>query len=93
MYCCNSKTPVVQTEITEEGVKRRRKCSVCNKLIYTMEKEIPPPEKKPVPLPDERGLYKPNDIPKIKMKQVELRRNNEDRKMRVSNYFIEDDYE
>ena len=58
-----------------------------------MEKEVPPPIKKPVPLPDERGLYKPNDIPKIKMKQVELRRNNEDRKMRVSNYFIEDDYE
>jgi hypothetical protein len=93
MYCCRGKTPVVQTEITKEGVKRRRKCSVCNKLIYTMEKEIPPPEKKPVPLPDERGLYQPKDVPKIKMQKVEARRSNEDRKMRVSSYFIEDDYE
>ena len=83
----------MQTEITKEGVKRRRKCSVCNKLIYTLEKEIPPPEKKPVPLPDERGLYKPKDVPAIKMQKVEVRRKNEDRKMRVSNYFIEDDYE
>lgn len=93
MYCCRSKTPVVQTEITNDGVKRRRKCSVCNKLIYTMEKEVPPPEKKPVPLPDSRGLYKPKEVPVIKMQKVEVRRNNEDRKMRVSNYFIEDDYD
>ena len=93
MYCCNSKTPVVQTEITVDGVKRRRKCSVCNKLIYTLEKEIPAPIKKPVPLPDERGLYKPKDVPAIKMQKVEVRRKNEDRKMRVSNYFIEDDYD
>ena len=90
MYCCRSKTPVMQTEITAEGVKRRRKCSVCNKLIYTLEKEIPPPEKKPVPLPDERGLYKQPDVATLKMRSVENRRKNEDR---VPSYFIEDDYE
>lgn len=93
MYCCRSKAPVVQTEITKDGVKRRRKCSVCNKLIYTLEKEIPPPEKKPVPVPDSRGLYKKPDVATLKMQKVEARRSNEDRKMRVSNYFIEDDYE
>jgi hypothetical protein len=80
----------MQTEITKEGVKRRRKCSVCNKLIYTLEKEIPPPEKKPVPLPDERGLYKKPDVAVLKMRKVENRRKNEDR---VPSYFIEDDYE
>lgn len=90
MYCCRSKTPVVQTEITNDGVKRRRKCSVCNKLIYTMEKEVPPPIKKPVPLPDERGLYKKPDAVALKMRKVENRRKNEDR---VPSYFIEDDYE
>jgi len=90
MYCCRSKTPVVQTEITKDGVKRRRKCSVCNKLIYTMEKEVPPPIKKPVPLPDERGLYKKPDAVALKMRKVENRRKNEDR---VPSYFIEDDYE
>jgi transcriptional regulator NrdR family protein len=90
MYCCNSKTPVVQTEITKEGVKRRRKCSVCNKLIYTLEKEVPAPIKRPVPLPDERGLYKKPDAVALKMRKVENRRNNEDR---VPSYFIEDDYD
>ena len=90
MYCCRSKTPVVQTEITNDGVKRRRKCSVCNKLIYTMEKEVPPPEKKPVPLPDERGLYKKPDAVALKMRKVDNRRKLEDR---VPSYFIEDDYD
>lgn len=90
MYCCRSKTPVVQTEITNDGVKRRRKCSVCNKLIYTMEKEVSPSEKKPVPLPDSRGLYKQPDVTTLKMRKVETRRSNEDR---VPSYFIEDDYD
>jgi hypothetical protein len=63
---------------------------VCNKLIYTLEKEVPPPEKKPVPLPDERGLYKKPDAVALKMRKVENRRKNEDR---VPSYFIEDDYD
>jgi len=58
-----------------------------------MEKEVSPPEKKPVPLPDDRGLYKPKDVPAIKMQKVVVRRSNEDRKMKVSNYFIEDEYD
>lgn len=52
---------------------------------------LPEKEAKPVIYPDERGLYKPKDVPKIKMKKVEVRRNNEDRKMRVPSYFIEDE--
>jgi hypothetical protein len=53
-----------------------------------MEKEVPPPEKKPVPLPDERGLYKQPDVATLKMRSVENRRKNEDR---VPSYFIEDE--
>jgi hypothetical protein len=78
----------MQTEITKEGVKRRRKCSVCNKLIYTLEKEVPPPIKRPVPLPDARGLYKKPDAVALKMRKVENRRKNEDC---VPSYFIEDE--
>ena len=52
---------------------------------------LPEKEAKPVIYPDERGLYKPKDVPKIKMKKVEVRRSNEDRKMRVPSYFIEDE--
>jgi hypothetical protein len=55
-----------------------------------MEKEVSPPEKKPVPLPDSRGLYKQPDVTTLKMRKVETRRSNEDR---VPNYFIEDDYD
>jgi hypothetical protein len=57
--------------------------------LYT----LPEKEVKPVIYPDARGLYQPKDVPAIKMQKVEVRRKNEDRKMRVSNYFIEDDYE
>ena len=52
---------------------------------------LPEKEAKPVIYPDERGLYQPKDVPAIKMKKVEVRRNNEDRKMRVPSYFIEDE--
>lgn len=57
--------------------------------LYT----LPEKEAKPVIYPDARGLYQPKDVPKIKMQKVEARRSNEDRKNKVSNYFIEDEYD
>jgi hypothetical protein len=85
----------MQTEHKTEGIRRRRKCEVCKKLFHTMESLyiLPEKEAKPVIYPDARGLYQPKDVPAIKMQKVEVRRKNEDRKMRVSNYFIEDDYD
>ena len=95
MHCCDSKTVVVETQQREEGIWRRRRCDTCKKLFYTMEVLYVAPEKIPKPViqaprPDERGLYKPKDAVAIKTKKVETRRRNEDR---VSNYYIEDDYD
>jgi hypothetical protein len=44
-----------------------------------------------VPKPDVKGLYTKPDAAEIKKQKVELRRKAEDRRMRVPNYFIEED--
>lgn len=58
-------------------------------VLYVAPEKIPKPVIQ-APRPDERGLYKPKDAVAIKTKKVETRRRNEDR---VSNYYIEDDYD
>ena len=95
MWCCGSKSVVMQTEHKPEGIRRRRRCDVCNKLFHTMESlhMLIEKEAKPVIYPDERGLYQPKDVPAIKMQKVVVRRSNEDRKNKVSNYFIEDEFD
>ena len=53
------------------------------------------PEKRrvDVPKPDKKGLYTKQDAAAVKKIKVETRRKNEDRKNRVSSYFIEDDFD
>lgn len=55
-------------------------------------------KRKPIPKPDANGLYTPPDADEvrkrqaeIKNKKIELRRNAEDRRARVPDYFIEED--
>lgn len=49
------------------------------------------PKTQAVPKPDAQGLYTKPDAAEIKKQRVELRRKAEDRRMRVPNYFIEED--
>jgi len=55
-------------------------------------------KRKPIPTPDDKGLYTAPDAvevrklqAEIKNKKIELRRAAEDRRARVPNYFIEED--
>ena len=55
-------------------------------------------KRKPIPKPDAKGLYTSPDAvevkklqTEIKNKKIELRRNAEDRRARVPDYFIEED--
>jgi transcriptional regulator NrdR family protein len=96
MQCpkCNAVTSVSTTKQLGKEIKRHRRCKGCGHTFITMETILGsapkgrPPKLKPVP--DERGLFKKEDISAIKMQKVEVRRRNEDR---VSSYYIEDDYE
>jgi Ogr/Delta-like zinc finger len=96
MQCpkCNAVSSVSTTIQLDKEIKRHRKCKDCSHTFITMETilgSVPrgrPP--KPRPVPDARGLYTPEGAMSLKMQKVVARRKNEDR---VSNYYIEDDYE
>jgi len=95
MFCdCGSrKSSVTTTTRLENSVRRHRKCSDCKKNFFTVEtRELVSPQSQPKsqPQPDERGLYTPKGAMSLKMSKTLTRRKNEDR---VSNYYIEDNYE
>lgn len=92
MLCdCGGKTYVVNTRQMPESIRRQRKCASCKQSFYTLESRmeevqiIPAPVKKPAEKP---MAQKAADVHR---KRVEIRRKNEDHKMRVPSYFIEDE--
>jgi transcriptional regulator NrdR family protein len=96
MQCpkCHAGSSVSTTIQFNGEVKRHRKCKECGDTFITLESVIEALPKgrpaKQMPVPDERGLFKNEDVSAIKMQKVHVRRKNEDR---VSSYYIEDDYE
>lgn len=104
MKCeCGGHTSVSSTVQRPDGVLRRRKCNTCTRNFTTMEYEVSTPgagahnhvrkataKTRVVPKPDVKGLYAKPDAAEIKKQKVELRRKAEDRRMRVPNYFIEE---
>ena len=96
-------TSVTETRVIEGQYRRRRKCVDCGDAYFTVETYLAPAyrtsgeahEKRRVnaPKPDDKGLYTKKDAATVKKIKVETRRKNEDRKNRVSSYFIEDDFD
>jgi transcriptional regulator NrdR family protein len=98
MKCpCGSDTNVTSTVKSDAGVFRRRKCPACGSRSQTLESWIEPKYRKPrletalPPLPEEKDIYTISEATQIKQRKVAARRLNEDRSLRVSNYYIEDE--
>jgi predicted RNA-binding protein YlxR (DUF448 family) len=101
MKCvCGGETEVVNTRTVDGYKRRQRKCVLCAQSFYTKEVrisgiDIEPVTTKPKPKPDKRGVYTKETAAEVKQQKVDARRNLEDlqekRRMRVSNYFIEDE--
>lgn len=94
MKCpCGGDTVVIDTRTVDNTPKRKRKCELCNQAFYTLETflEMASGRSGRKPKPNEQGLYTIPDVKKIKAQKVEVRRKNEDRKMKVSSYFIEEE--
>ena len=104
MKCkCGGNTQVTTTtkHSTLDGVLRYRKCEACKARFQTLETVIEtrnagrPPTTTVKRLP----VYTPAEISKIKAVQTAVRRKSEDirenqqRRSRVSSYFIEDDFD
>jgi hypothetical protein len=104
MKCeCGGKSAVTTTRQLVDGILRRRKCDACAKSFATLESYVTTPgsgvyQRKdgagnPKPKPDKRGLYTEKAAAEVKKLKVTKRRDAEDRKDRVSNYYIEDDFD
>jgi hypothetical protein len=105
MKCkCGGNSQVTSTvkQSTLDGVLRYRKCEACKTRFQTLETMIetrsagrPPNLVKFKPPP----VYTPAEVSKIKAVQTAVRRKSEDirenqqRRSRVSSYFIEDDFD
>ena len=98
--CTNKKTNVAQTLVhSSGGVKRRRKCFDCGATFSTLESVLetslkqgrPPSPTKP------NKLYTKEDAALVHKIKTDIRRKNEDtaakKKAKVTDYYIEDDYE
>lgn len=100
---CGGETVVTETREIEGRYRRRRKCIDCGEAYFTVETYLSPAyktsgevhrkRKVEVPKPDDKGLYTKKDAATVKKIKVDNRRSNEDRKNRVSSYFIEDDFD
>lgn len=93
MLCphCNGRSAVTTSIKLYDGVKRYRKCEDCKRQFHTMETLIiKTPDLKPVV--EKKELFTQQEVSAANMKKVNTRRTNEDR-VRVSSYYIEDDYE
>jgi len=82
------------------GVVRHRKCRVCGDRFHTMESIIESRGVgRPVTKIPQQPIYTPAQAAEIQAKKVNARRKGEDiqekrhRRDRVSNYFIEDDFD
>lgn len=93
MLCphCNGKSTVATSIKLYDGVKRYRKCVDCKRQFQTMETLITKtPDLKPVV--EKKELFTQKEVSTANLRKVNTRRTNEDR-VRVSSYYIEDDYE
>ena len=100
MKCeCGGKSAVTTTRQLTDGVLRRRKCEVCAKSFPTLEAHVATAgkgvyeRKDSAPKPDKRGIYTEKAAAEVKKQKVAKRREVEDRKDRVSSYYIEDDFD
>lgn len=100
MKCeCGGATHVIDTRKAGNGIRRFRKCRVCERKYVTMETFVeaigkaPPQEKaNPAPVAKKKvAAVKPVKPVTTKQRKVEVRRRLEDMKLRVPSYFIEDD--
>ena len=97
MKCkCGGDSSVTSTVKNNTGVFRRRKCHSCGEKFQTMEVVVEPKYKKaklePLPpVPEEKDIYTKKEAIQVKRRAVAVRRINEDRKLRVPTYFIEDE--
>jgi hypothetical protein len=94
MRCpCGGNTVVMETRTVDNTPKRKRKCELCNQAFYTLETFLEmasgKPGRKPNPIPEPKPMAK--KAAEVHRKRVEVRRSNEDRKMKVSSYFIEEE--
>ncbi len=102
MKCeCGGKSAVTTTRQLTDGVLRRRKCEVCARSFTTLESYVTTPgsgvyqrkDSAGNPKPDKRGIYTEKAAAEVKKQKVVKRRAAEDRKDRVSSYYIEDDFD
>ena len=104
MKCkCGGNTQVTTTlkQSTLDGVVRHRKCSECGVRFQTLETviETRSPGRPSSPLKFKAPpVYTPAEVSKMKAVKVAARRKTEDiqekkQRDRVSNYFIEDDFD
>jgi transcriptional regulator NrdR family protein len=97
MKCkCGGESNVTSTVKIDTGVFRRRKCYSCGEKFQTMEVVVEPKYKKHKPealppAPKEKDVYTKKEASEVKRRAVAVRRLNEDRKLRVPSYFIEDE--
>lgn len=92
MLCdCGGKTYVVNTRQMPESIRRQRKCCACKQSFNTLESRME--EVQIIPVPVKNAAEKPmaKQAAAIHRKRVESRRMNEDRKIQVPDYFIEDE--
>ena len=88
MLCdCGGRTYVVNTRQMPESIRRQRKCASCSQSFYTLETRME--EVQMIPVPANTPMAR--KAAEIHRKRVEIRRKNEDRKMQVFDYFIEDE--
>lgn len=93
--CQSSNTIVAETRRHTDGAPmRRRKCLDCGHSFKTLEVVFdggePPAPKKVKPKAEPVVKPKPKEVKQIK---IDARRKNEDRRSRVPDYFIEDDFD
>lgn len=96
---CGGDTAVTETRTLEGVLRRRRKCKSCGQAFYTQEVFLYNAEDAPrnVAIKKKQYFTKP-EAAEIQRKKVETRRKVEDikeekreRKLRVPNYFIEEE--
>ncbi len=96
MKCqCGGDTHVIDTRKVGDGIRRFRKCKVCERKMVTLETFVESLGKAPVKKARAAPQPKPKP-PKVPVatsnkRKVEVRRRLEDMKLRVPSYYIEDD--
>ena len=93
--CGSEKTKVTQTIKTSKEVQRRRRCGACGNNFHSVERVVG--VKKEVKVKLSEGRLKvtvpTKDKAMIDKMQVEARRRVEDRRSKIPDYFVEDDFD